>query len=403
MAGLPEGLARFSKREAKLNSTGHSKPRILIGPAANDPSESVSVVNRAFMGGLGASYQFIPLPADRKHGGFRRGTRSIINTYYFVKQLMAWVLCLVRFRPAIVHYAVTDGWAMEKGFIFLAIGRLFGAKTLGHLHSGVFIEFWNALPPWRKKNGLRALRRLDGLVVLSEGWRRNVRQTVSLDDRRVFVVNNPIDAAFEQAALRMPADRPGNSILSLGALEGTKGVMDLLQAAQRLRGSVDFKLRVVGPEREAGLVRSMENYIRQHDLSHNASIGDGTWGQEKIGLFAQSNIFVLASYFENFPLVVLEAAAAGMAIIATPVGAVPEFFENDVSAIFVQPGDIGQLAEAIRTLVCAPDKRLRLAAAAREVFQRRCARRRIMQSLDNVYQNLTASMDGPPVPVLAGK
>lgn len=367
----------------------HYGRTILIGPAANDPSESVSVINKAFIEGLGHRYDFIPLPADRKYGSTRQRAFNVINVYYFLKQLVAWVLSLIRFRPTIVHYALTDGWGMEKGFIFLGLGRILGAKSLTHLHSGVFIEFWNSLPGWRRILASRVLRGFDGVIVLSEVWKKSLRQIIPLDDGRLFVVNNPIDSAFEEAALRMSLQRTENSILSLGALERTKGVFDLLQAAEKARASAEFKLRFVGPERESGLVRNMEDYISSHGLSELASIRGGAWGQEKIDIFAQSNIFVLASYFENFPLVVLEAAAAGMAIIATPVGAVPEFFEDGISAVFVQPGNIEELTGAIHTLTANVETRLRLAAAAREVFKQRCGRTRIMQSLDKVYQQLT--------------
>ena len=75
---------------------------------------------------------------------------------------------------------------------------------------------------------------------------------------------------------------------------------------------------------------------------------------------------LLPSYIENFPLVVLEAAAAGQAIITTPVGAVPEFFEDGVSALFVDPGNPQQIANAIMRLLRNPGERRRLDHEARQ-------------------------------------
>jgi glycosyltransferase involved in cell wall biosynthesis len=102
-------------------------------------------------------------------------------------------------------------------------------------------------------------------------------------------------------------------------------------------------------------------------------------------LFQESAIFLLPSYVENFPLVALEAAAAGLALVLSPVGAVPEFFEHGRSAWFVTPGSVEEIAGAVRTLTREVDVRMRLAAAARTTFRTTLARERIFASLDDVY------------------
>jgi glycosyltransferase involved in cell wall biosynthesis len=97
---------------------------------------------------------------------------------------------------------------------------------------------------------------------------------------------------------------------------------------------------------------------------------------------------VLPSYYENFPLVLLEAAAAGLAIITTPVGATPEFFEDGVSALFVSPGDTKGLAEAIVSMIEDPERRMQLANEARKTFRARLGREKIMAALEEVYDQV---------------
>ncbi len=132
----------------------------------------------------------------------------------------------------------------------------------------------------------------------------------------------------------------------------------------------------------------MERAIDTHRLRDRVHITSGAWGADKVSLFEKCGILVLPSHFENFPLVVLEAAAAGMAIVSTPVGAVPEFFEDGKSAMFFEIGNAQQLASALQTLLQNPGKREQLGAAAREVFVKRLSRSRIMESLDSVYQHI---------------
>src|SRR5205807_1120534 len=109
----------------------------------------------------------------------------------------SWVFHLAAARPGVAHYNVGSGWAMEKGIAFLGLARGFGSRTVGHLHSGAFVDHWNALPKWRKNWARRQLRKLDAMVVLSDSWREAVAKHVGLSPEKLFVVNNPIDAEFE--------------------------------------------------------------------------------------------------------------------------------------------------------------------------------------------------------------
>jgi glycosyltransferase involved in cell wall biosynthesis len=111
-------------------------------------------------------------------------------------------------------------------------------------------------------------------------------------------------------------------------------------------------------------------------------------------LFRDSSIFLLPSYCENFPLVLLEAAASGMGIIASPVGAVPEMLEHEVSAIFVEAGNKRQIAQAIYRLVQLPEERVRFGRAARDRFIAQFERSRIMKAMESTYRHVLGSPRG---------
>ena len=363
------------------------RPRILLGPFADDPSESVSLVNRAFVGGLADRYQFLCQNSNRAYGAPRQALFNGVNLFYLAKHLSSWAWHLARGRPLLAHYAITSGWAMEKSLFFLRLARLAGVKTLGHLHGGGFLDAWRQLPKLRRRLALRELVQLDGLVVLSAGWKKSVAEQIGLPSERLFVVNNPTSEDFETAALQMPIERETSErVLSIGVMEQKKGVLDLIEATHLMATHAPFTVQLVGPEREPNILEKVRRLIIQHALSNQVEILAGVWGPAKLELFRSCRMLVLPSYFENFPLVVLEAAAAGVPIVTTPVGAVPEFFEHGVSALFVEPGNPGQLARAMTTLLDDPSERVRLASAAREVFCRRLARSNIMNSLDRVYQ-----------------
>lgn len=367
------------------------KPRVLIGPVADDPTESVSVVNRTFIEDLAAEFRFIPLAATRRFGKGRQCRLNVVNLWYFQKQLLEWLVCLLRDKPDVAHYAITSGWALAKCLVFLKCARRLGVRTLGHLHGGGFMECWSRLSPWQRSWARRELTGLDGLAVLSEGWRCAVQAAVRIPDDRLFVVNNPLDRGFEAAALSMPVERLDSTILSLGVMEEAKGVLDIIEAASLIRGKVNATFCLAGPEREAGIYSKVRDRIDSACVQDSVLVKGPVWGAEKVDLFRDSGMFLLPSYFENSPLVLIEAAASGMAIITTPVGAVPEFLEDGVSAVFVEPGNSRQIAGAVARLANSPEERNRIGRAARQSYVTRFGRAKSVESLAAAYHRILSS------------
>ena len=366
-----------------------TKPVILIGPSSDDPTESVSAVNHALVDGLRDCFRFVSSASNRGHGETRQSRLNMWNLYYLVKHLFIWLINILRYRPEIAHYAISSGIAMEKGILMLGLARVFGAHTIGHLHSGGFIEHWDNLSAMRCQFACKRFARLDAFIVLSDKWRSLMVEKVGLPREKIHVVNNPIATEFEGVALGMPIERPANQLLSLGTMGRAKGVLELVTACAAVAREVpDFSLDIVGPEREPGIRTIVSREIKNLNLGAHIRLQGSVHGDAKIALFQQASIFVLPSHYENFPVVVLEAAAAGHAIITTPVGAVPEFFENGVSAIFVEIGNSAQLADAIIRLIINPSERQRLGNHAREVFRKRLIRSQIMKSLREVYERV---------------
>lgn len=374
------------------------KPRIQIGPVCDDPMESVSSVNKALIAGMNDRYEFVAPSSNRDHGTTKQARFNAWNVFYMIKHTASWFWALLSMRPMMAHYGLTTSWAMEKGLFMLLLARLVGAKTIAHLHAGDFAEYMPRLSGWRRSFALRQFAQLDAFIVLSEHWREVVTSVTPVPQDRVFVVSNPIDHSFELRALMLPVPRASAKVLSLATMSRDKGVLDIMAAAPLILEEVgDFEIVLAGPEREPGILAVVKEQIAAEKLGKHILLHPGVWGETKVEMFMDTAIMLLPSYIENFPLVVLEAAAAGQAIITTPLGAVPEFFEDGVSAIFIEPGNPEQLAAAVVRLLKNPDERNRLAFAARQVFEDRLGRDGIMTSLDAIYSRLLmpAEMSSP--------
>jgi glycosyltransferase involved in cell wall biosynthesis len=372
------------------------KIKILIGFLSNDKAESVSGITRVFIDGLGSRFDFIPLHADRNAGKTGQSRFNLVNGYYFVKHLLLWIMLLVRHRPAIAHYPVTSYWNLEKSLAFLRVARWFGARTIGHLHGGAFIEFWQTLSPVRKKLAAAEFRRMSGFIALSRGWRKNLIAASVIDEEKIFVVANPIDPVFEKSCLAMPVARGGNSMLALGVMDRQKGVFDLIEAASLVRERLRYPILLVGPERQPGIYRQIRTELDRRGLADIIRIRPGVWGSDKTALFCGARVLLLPSYRENLPVVVIEAAAAGIPSIVSPVGAVPEYFSHEESALFVNPGDIEGLAGALVQMTENNEKRERLGNAARALFLKRLKRESALESLQRVYESILSPPAAEP-------
>ncbi len=160
----------------------------------------------------------------------------------------------------------------------------------------------------------------------------------------------------------------GTTLLYVGRLERRKGVEHLIRAFARLtRQHPDLRLVIGGdgPERE-----SLERLARQLALERVVFLGYVP-AAELPGLFASADIFCApATYAESFGIVLIEAMAAGLPIVAAANDGYAGLLRAHPGNLLAPPGDDRALAGAIATLVAAPDYRARVAARNRAAARR---------------------------------
>lgn len=104
--------------------------------------------------------------------------------------------------------------------------------------------------------------------------------------------------------------------------------------------------------------------------------------------FADAQVAVLASRWEGLPLVVLEAMRAGLPVVATDVGGIPEAVSHGETGLLVPPGDARALAAALARLLADPDLRARLGAAGRRRYEERFGHEAMVDRTLAVYREV---------------
>ena len=153
-------------------------------------------------------------------------------------------------------------------------------------------------------------------------------------------------------------------ILCVGRLVAAKGQHILVESIDRLvHKDLRVRLRLVGdgPERNP-----LELEVQKRGLSEHV-IFEGSVNQDRIREFYRcADAFVLASFAEGVPVVLMEAMAMEIPCVATYVGGIPQLIQNEVGGLLVAPSDVDALTFAIERLIGDPALRIRLATAGRE-------------------------------------
>jgi glycosyltransferase involved in cell wall biosynthesis len=156
-------------------------------------------------------------------------------------------------------------------------------------------------------------------------------------------------------------------VLFLGMLSARKGLDELLAACVQLRhgGNLPFACDIVGGEEVLGARAKYEQAFTAAGLSPWVRFHGPAFGADKLRFLRRAQVFVLPSRAESFGIANLEAMATGLAVVSTRTGAIPEYLENEVQGLLIDPGDASALAAAIARLIADPDLRQRLGTAAR--------------------------------------
>jgi L-malate glycosyltransferase len=254
---------------------------------------------------------------------------------------------------------LTYNWgAMDAVLAHTLFGAAFGLPPLVHHEDGFNDDEAQRLKPTRNWYRRVALGRASALVVPSRQLEGIAHQAWQQPAGRVRRIANGIDTAEygrkpKRNALPRVIKRPGE--LWLGSVAGLRAVKNLPRLVRAFAGLDEaWQLVIIGegPEREAIRGEAVRLGIG-HRVHLPGFVADPATA---IGLF---DLFALSSDSEQFPLSVVEAMAAGLAVAAPAVGDVPEIVAEANRSFIVPAGDEQALSAALLRL--AGDERLRQA------------------------------------------
>lgn len=312
---------------------------------------------------------------------------SVLNRlFYFIKSYIKLIILLVIYQPNILHIHMSHNGSFYRKYYIHKLCNLFGTKTIIHLHSSEFKKFYENGKGNRKRKIQSLLKECDRVFVLGDKWNKIIKE---MEPRsKTVVLNNTV--ALPKLTDNSSDEKGIINVLFLGVLVKRKGVIDLLNAVERLnrdgvleKYNVRFKIGGTGQEED-----SLKNFIATHGLSDFVEFLGWVSGENKEKFLSDSQIFTLPSYNEGLPISILEAISSGLPIVSTDVGSVNEAVINDYNGYLVEPGNIDGLKNSLEKIIVDKNLRFKFSKNARRLAEDRFNDKDYYEKITNTYKSL---------------
>jgi glycosyltransferase involved in cell wall biosynthesis len=307
-----------------------------------------------------------------------RGPGSVLlSPLYAIGFCLRMIAARMSGKVDVVHINLSSSGSTYRKLVIAACARALGIPYVLHLHGAEYRAFWQEngrlLDRWIR----HMFEHASQVVVLGRVWREFIARRAPAAADKITIIPNAT------ATPTLPHQGGGEKvhILFLGRIGDRKGVPQLGEALHRMRHAPGWRATIAGD----GAVEAARAKAAELGLADRVAIPGWVGPDEVAQLIASSDILVLPSFAENLPVSVIEGMAAGLAIVATPVGAVEDIIVDGETGLLVPPGDVDALTLALTRLVESPQLRARLGSNAVAVHRMRLDLAPFAQAIRDVW------------------
>ena len=259
------------------------------------------------------------------------------------------------------------GIAFYKDSLIVMLIKFFGVKLVYHFHNkGVSANQHK----WLNDLLYQQVFINTEVLLLSKYLYPDIQKYVSKDCVH-FCPNGIPEPQLETRNLKSETQNSTVELLFLSNLTESKGVFILLQACKLLKEKkLSFHCTFVGGEGDI-TKGQFHQQVKEFELNDMVHYIGSKYGREKEAAFIRADIFAFPTYYECFPLVLLEAMLYSLPIISTFEGGIPDIVEDGITGFLIQQRDVETLAEKLEILIKDSALRHQMGVAARKIFEKK--------------------------------
>ena len=295
----------------------------------------------------------------------------------------------IRRRPRAAYFTLVPvGMAYYRDMVFVAVLKLLRIPVIFHLHGrGVKIaarRWWKRwLYEWTFSGAT--------VVHLSERLYEDIEEFVPRDKCHVLP-NGIVDFRDTLPTRSRGIPRPVPRVLFLSNMRAAKGALVVVEALRELRTrGIPFEALFVGDASDHDCLERFQALIAEAGMRDAVRYLGPKYGEEKMRIMAESDVFVFPSFQECLPLVILEAMCAALPVVATGQGGVPDLVEDGVTGYLVPVGDAAAVADRLATLIQQPGLRATMGDKGRERFLERFTLDRFDAGIGSIFETVLQS------------
>ena len=271
--------------------------------------------------------------------------------------------------------------AHGSSLFFSVLAKLFvpHMKLIWHDHFGRFAT--EERPVWLFR---LAAKRASGVIAVNEQLAEWARMKLKVPADRVWHVPNGVAEPINEHAVELPG-LPGKRIVCVANLRPEKDHPTLIEAMTHVvRVEPQASLLLVGSESNHGQTQRVRQLIEQKGLGRQVFL---LGSRNDVGSVLRAcDIGVLSSASEGMPLALLEYGMAGLPVVATSVGQVPDMLDQGQAGVLVPADQPAELGRALADLLRSGDRREQLGQALQERVRERFGEKAFVDQVVSIYQ-----------------
>jgi len=349
---------------------------LMIGPGATENiSGGVVTVIENLMESINKRFNIVRIVTMRPTGFFHR-------LYIYLNAICSLIYQILFTRSRkLAHVHMASKTSFYRKSLLIILLKSCNIPILIHLHGASYHIFYSNSSALMQKYIKWIFSLTDKTILLSDSWQKWYIDTINTN--KSSVIYNGVKDYYDNQSLALLKRK--NEILFLGRLGERKGIYDLLYAFQKvIQKTPDTILKVGGD----GEIDKAKNLTSELNLSRNVEFLGWVNEEEKYKLLNNAKVYILPSYNEGLPMGLLEGMSAGLAVISTDVGGIPEAIANEKNGLLIKAGDKVEIANSLIKVLTNNKLLEELGEGARKSFLENFNSKIMTKKVEDIYDEI---------------